>query len=355
MKRIRNIIRYVVIVILDVFIMYVFHSYINLLLLVGLLLFPFYSVYGLHKVSQEVKLDLFVPEEPMGKGEEFQVRFLLRNPTIFPLVNVTLSLEIENGFYGSEGAHFLNLPLRARKDTRAFYPVVMDYCGRFEIKVRNIRLTDLLGIYEKVVPMETERECLIFPLGSERGQEAGQMYRRGVTEAMESKEKGYDFSEVSGIREYIPGDKLQNIHWKLSVKKDELMVKERISVSAMQLNVLVELCNDDQMRLESVLELADSVTKAFVSQNLPFTVFYYSVNQGSLRDCYIGNEIERVQWMEMLLYDRCYIGDDRVEELFLQQNPSGGTYLYIGAGLGNEDAENTIFGEMGAVAQLRSY
>ena len=42
---------------------------------------------------------------------------------------------------------------------------------------------------------------------------------------MESKKKGYDFSEVTGIREYIPGDKLQNIHWKLSAKKDILMVR----------------------------------------------------------------------------------------------------------------------------------
>lgn len=355
MKRFRNIIRYLFIIILDIFIMYVFHSYINLLLLVGLVLFPFYSIYGANKVKQSLQLKIFLPDEPMEKEREFYVRFILHNPTWFPLVNATLRLVIENRFYKVEGIHYLNLPVRARQDTEASYPILMDYCGRFSVTVESIRLVDLLGVYEVSIPLNENRECLIFPLGKERNQEAGQMYMKGVTEAMESKEKGYDFSEVSGIREYIPGDKLQNIHWKLSVKKDELMVKERISVSAMQLNVLVELSNNEEMQLEAILELADSVTRAFVSQNLPFTVYYYSVNQGGLADCYIGNTVERSQWLEMLLYDQSYTNDSRIESMFLQEYPSGGTYLYIGPGTGTENAGNAIIGENQTVAELRNY
>lgn len=355
MKRIRNIIRYSIIIVLNVFIMYVFHSYINLLLLVGLVLFPIYSIYGVNKVKEGLKLQIMLPMEPMEKGNEFHVRFVLHNPSWFPLVNATIFLRIENRFYREEGVNHLNLPVRARQDTEVIYPVVMDYCGSFHITAENIRLVDLLGIYEVYLPVQEEQECLIFPAGESRMQEAGQMYINGVTEAMESKEKGYDFSEVSGIREYIPGDKLQNIHWKLSVKKDELMVKERISVSAMQLNVLVELVNDEEMCLEGILELTDSITKAFVSQNQPFTVYYYSTNLGQLQDCYIGNAVERLQWLEMLLYDQSYSENGKVEDLFLQYNPSGGTYLYIGCETGKADAENVIYGPMRTMAELRSY
>lgn len=355
MKRIRNIIRYLVIIALNVFVMFAFHSYINLLLLVGLVLFPFYSVYGVWKVKQSLQLRIMMPEEAMKKGTPFYVRFLLENPTQFPLVNATLRLKVANRFYGEEGIHYLNVPIRAKKDTEIKYPVVMDYCGRLCVEAESIRLVDLIGIYEVLIPIGEEKECLVFPDGKERSQEAGVMYINGVTEAMESREKGYDFSEISGIREYIPGDKLQNIHWKLSVKKDELMVKERISVSAMQLNVLIELMNDDGMCLEAVLELADSITGAFVSQNLPFTVYYYSVNLGQVRDCYIGNAVEREQWMELLLYDKSYQEEGRVEDMFLRQNPSGGTYLYIGCGTGKENGENVIYGEGQALAELRSY
>ena len=40
MKQIGNIMRYIVIVLLDIAVMLVFHSYINFLLLIGLILFP---------------------------------------------------------------------------------------------------------------------------------------------------------------------------------------------------------------------------------------------------------------------------------------------------------------------------
>ena len=353
MRRIRNIIRYLIAFVLNIYVMYVFHSYLNFLLLIGLILFPFYSIYGLYKVKQELTFQIITPVEPMEKSSEFYLRFVLHNPTWFLLVNATIKLKVENRFYQIEGTHFLNVPIRAKKDTETVYPIMMDYCGRLSVRAEEIRLLDLLGIFEVVLPIQEEQECLVFPKGELRNQEAGQLYINGVSEAMESKEKGCDFSEVSGIREYIPGDKLQNIHWKLSVKKDELMVKERISVSAMQLNVLVELANDEEMRLESVLELTESITKSFVVQNLPFTVYYYSTNLGQLKGCYIGNEIERCQWMEMLLYDQSYTEIGKVEEMFLKENPSVNTYLYIGYGEAVEE-ENAIIGEKDIAAVLKA-
>ena len=354
MKRIRNAIRYVVLILLNVIVMVVFHSYLNFILLVGLVLFPIYSIIGVYMTRDSLSLRVEAPIEPMVKGEEFEVRYIIHNNSWFPIVNVNLTLEFANSFYSKIGGHTLNVPVRAKRDTKVTYPIVMEYCGKFQVDVTEIILTDVLGIFVIKLPIQETAECLVFPHGSERDKEAGQIYLRGVTEAMESKEKGYDFSDISGIREYIPGDKLQNIHWKLSVKKDELMVKERVSVSAMQLNVLVDIANNDEMCAESVLELADSITRAFVLQNLPFTVHYYSTNTGELKSSYIGNEIERVQWMEMMLYDICYDEDVLMEDMFIHQFQASGNYLYIGRVAGDVADEDAIYGEKGIGAILKS-
>ncbi len=353
MKKIRNWIRYIVIIVFNLFFMFLFQSYINLILLIGLLLFPVYSIYAVKKVAEKLSVEIKAPMEAMEKKSEFYIRFLLHNPTFFPLVNATIVMDAENAFYLEKGSHTLNVPIRAKKDTEVSYPIVMDYCGRLIVSVKEIVLVDLLGIYEVTIPLSETRECLVFPTGQSRNREVGQIYIHGVSEAMESKEKGYDFSEVSGIREYVPGDKLQNIHWKLSVKKDELMVKERISVSAMQLIVLVELANDEEMRLESVLELAEGVTKSLVAQNLPFTIYYYSSNIGGLKECYIGNEVEREQWIEMVLYDLSYKDFGRVEQVFSEQVSAESTYLYIGYDPGIRESENVIYGAQQTVAVLR--
>ena len=353
MKQIGNIIRYLIIVILDIAIMLVFHSYLNFLILVGLVIFPIFSVYSVYKVRSAFSMQLMLPLEPMNKGNEILLRVIAYNPTWFPLLNATVTLNVENTFHGEKGQHTLNFPVRAKKDTEVQYPIVMDYSGRFLVNAKQISFVDLLGICELKMDLNESAECLILPSGVLRNQEAGHIYINGVTEAMESKEKGYDFSEVSGIREYIPGDKLQNIHWKLSVKKDELMVKERVSVSAMQLHVLVELSNDEQMRVDAVLDLADSITKSFVAQNLPFTVYYYSSNLQELESCYIGNEKERIQWLEMMLYNKCYNEVGMVEQRFLESYAGGGAYLYIGFAGGSEITDNMMFGEKDSVAVLR--
>ena len=51
-------------------------------------------------------------------------------------------------------------------------------------------------------------------------------YFQGEAEVYDDKTGGAAVSEVFQIRSFQPGDKIQNIHWKLSAKEDELMVRE---------------------------------------------------------------------------------------------------------------------------------
>lgn len=331
MKKIRNALRYLVLFALNVFVMVVFHSYINFILFMLLLLFPFYSVWSVRQVRQALGVEIELPVEPMVRGSEFYMKLKLHNASWFPLLNVTLRVQVENGFYNVSKEHTLNLPARTNGWTEVTYPLTTDYCGRITVRIAGARLMGLLGMYETDCDIRAMRECIVFPGGEERMQEAGYLYRKGVAEAMESREKGYDFSDISGIREYIPGDKLQNIHWKLSTKKDTLMVKERVSVSAMQLNVVVELTDCGMAAVEGILEIAEGICRSFVHQNLPFVVFYYSVNRGMLQETVVGSEIELEQWMEMLLYDHCYKETEVARELFGRAHAEGTTYLYISA------------------------
>lgn len=332
MKRIFNGFRFAVFFAFNVFLMLVFHSYLNFLIMVGLIALLVYSVYGVFYVRRRLDLSLKLPVGDMQKGTPFNLVINVSNPTLFPVLNATVSLTSGNGFYGESEPHTLTIPLRARDITKAVYPVTMYNCGRLTVSADCISIVDLLGIVELKTKVRQSADCIIMPYGEEDDIRALNIYANGVSEASESKEKGYDFSEISGIREYIPGDKLQNIHWKLSVKRDEMMVKERVSVSAMQLNIVVELSDNENISAEDVLNEADGLIRALVNNNLPFTVYYYSANSDMLVETYIGSEDERIRWMETLLYDHVYKENGKAEELFLQQNPSAESYLYIGFG-----------------------
>jgi uncharacterized protein (DUF58 family) len=353
MKKIRNLIRYIIVIILDIFMMVVFHSYLNFILLVGLLLFPVYSVIGVYQARAHAGISISAPLEPMVRGEEFLVNIHVLNDSFFPLVNVNVNLNVSNSFYQFTGEHVLNIPFRAKHKTKVAYPITMDNCGRFYCEVKTLSFVDILGIIELEKKVDASTQCLVIPTSDEMNAEAGQIYFKGVSEAVESKDKGFDYSDISGIREYIPGDKLQNIHWKLSAKGDDLMVKERVNVSAMQLNVLISLANNEDMCVEGVLELADGIMKAFVKQNMPFTVYYYSVNRGELVGEHVINDIERRQLIEMLLYDVCHDEAIDVEDMFIAKHQGLGSYLYIGQNDGSADDGNSIVGTRNTVAVLK--
>ena len=133
MLQIRNLLRYLVAIGLNIFIMMALHSYINFVLLIGLLVFPIYSIYGTRKAGRSLQVHLRAPQEPMAKNEEFFVYIDVDNPTWFPLVNATLPLQIDNTFYKNWGQHELNIPVRAHQTTSVSYPVVMEQCGRFRM------------------------------------------------------------------------------------------------------------------------------------------------------------------------------------------------------------------------------
>ena len=98
--------------------MFVFHSYLNFILLVGLILFPIYSVVGVYIARSGLSLRVEAPVEPMVKGEAFEVRYIIYNDSWFPIVNVNLNLEFSNCFYSKTGSHILNIPVRAKRETK---------------------------------------------------------------------------------------------------------------------------------------------------------------------------------------------------------------------------------------------
>ena len=97
----------------------------------------------------------------------------------------------------------------------------------------------------------------------------------GMSEVEETQKKGYDFSEVTDVREYIPGDKLMNIHWKLSAKRDVLMVKERESMSNEQMIIMVSLEGNPQ-EVDRVVSLAYGLIKRLMAENVVVRMVWWN-------------------------------------------------------------------------------
>lgn len=165
-----------------------------------------------------------VPQAPLitvGGSARFGV--LLYHSSFLPLIRPRIRLRWTNQLTGESGES--KITVTARKP--AELTVTATHCGRLVCQVEKAVCCDLLGLFPLPVRKGPERAVLILPAqleleGKEElaaGENAGTVLRP---------RPGGGPGEDYDLREYRVGDPLRSVHWKLSSKKDELVVRETL-------------------------------------------------------------------------------------------------------------------------------
>lgn len=165
-----------------------------------------------------------VPEASLVTvGGSARFRIILYHSSFLPLIRPRVRLGWTNQLTGESGES--KLTLTARKPAELTVPAA--HCGRLVCRVEGAVCCDLLGLFPLPVRKGPERAVLILPVhleleGKEElaaGENAGTALRP---------RPGGGPGEDYDLREYRVGDPLRSVHWKLSSKKDELVVRETL-------------------------------------------------------------------------------------------------------------------------------
>lgn len=117
--------------------------------------------------------------------------------------------------------------------------------GCYEIRLRRVRIYDMTGLFCLSSRRTVRRErasLVVLPTiysVSIRLSEAVRNFA-GDAEVYDSLRSGNDTSEPLKLRPFQEGDKLRNIHWKLSAKADELLVRVGSMPRGCPVTVLLE-------------------------------------------------------------------------------------------------------------------
>lgn len=112
---------------------------------------------------------------------------------------------------------------RSRESETVVIPT--EHCGCMEITVSDVCLLDIWGIFPIHTDHEARARMNIWPDIFEQQIVVGKSSFDELDSMEYSTEKpGSDPGEMFDIRDYMPGDRLSSIHWKLSGKYDRLMV-----------------------------------------------------------------------------------------------------------------------------------
>lgn len=272
----------------------------SLLFLLPVELFCYY--YVLKKLTVTVGAN----HNQLSKKVPIPIEITVHNPTWIPILECTLVLTMKNGFYEEEKREQIKLPILAKKGQVLTTSITSSYAGCIEVSVKQLALWDLLRIKKLKKEVQAHSEYIILPEVVEDIEVDKNAYVTGQTEVEESSQKGNDFSEVNNIREYHPGDSLKDIHWKLSVKQGSLMVKEHVSMSSMQLIILMELEDNGRFQLDHMLDVVYSIGRQLLSEHMNFTLCYFGKRQGRMVTAPVINEDGLLDAFVQLMYECTY-------------------------------------------------
>ncbi|MCL2816879.1 MAG: DUF58 domain-containing protein [Clostridiales bacterium] len=114
-----------------------------------------------------------------------------------------------------------NTPFRKESETE--YRVKFHYRGIYEVGLESISVTDMFGLFAFNFRVSRENRVIVFP--ERKGNFKLFLWRERESIAVNFEKQHEDYTSVSDVRKYVPADDLRKIHWKLSAKKNELLVK----------------------------------------------------------------------------------------------------------------------------------
>ncbi len=299
------------------------YGYMQLLLLVLWSVLPVISIVSVWVLAQYSTARLTVSEKDLIRGEAFSTGILLYNPTVLVSFHVRFKMKLENTFYGNKTELTTDLPTIPRGESKAEIPFVPDRNGVVQVRLTEMEILDFCGLISVAVPLDIRQSIHVFPEKTELSEEEKAGFYAGIADNEEDISKGNDFADTSNIREYVPGDRMKDIHWKLSAKKEVLLVKERIRMAESQLVVWLEL-SGSQEQMDDILKLCYNLIQSCTKEGILVKLIWHSGKE------IIGSQSD-LQEAFRLVYASGKDGGQETAEMVLQEEKRPvRTYIRVG-------------------------
>ena len=204
-----------------------------------MLLFSLPSMMGL-------KITLLTPNRVM-RGSEAKMTVDFANPRLLPVHSVTLHLEVHNRYTGEHSR--LNYIFRNLESSQSELPLDTRFCGELECSVLRYECRDALGVFSIRRKGASIATCTVMPQAAESDLPVN--FEAALKAGTILKPKyGGGFAEDHDLRQYRPGDTANSIHWKLSSKLDEPIVREALIPENSTIFIVLSRVGEDDRGLE---------------------------------------------------------------------------------------------------------
>jgi len=187
----------------------------------------------------------------------------------------------------------INLSLLPRSDRIFTFELFCKYSGNYDIGVERIEIEDFLGIFKFVYKVPFPISLTVYPrvIILER-------FRLKTDFTSESfsalQNKFEDIGALQDVRKYVYGDNLKKVHWKLTAKLNEIMIKRFQSTTESSAIIIPDLkrnnftIEQNTIVQDKIIESTISVVHYCLHKWMPVNLVCYS---NEVRDITASNPL----------------------------------------------------------------
>ena len=294
-----GILRYALLLFFVAFLWWYFRTYELFLMTVIAILVPAASIAALLYGQDAIGVRVSLPGTGIAKEHSVPVSIRVTNAGRFLAFPADVFYVLRNVFTEFEEKKKERIWTSPGAATVLDQEIISHHVGRVEAEVVEVLLWDWLGICSMRVAEKKSAWVIATPQGAVAEGEELALSVEDFPNENETKKRGTDINPDYEIREYVPGDELKNIHWKLTAKTGRTMVRERLATGRDRINVLLALTKDLEVNDALIFSLR-SLGLLLLDKGYPIRLCWLGYD-GTIQGRYLAEEGELENAMDEIL------------------------------------------------------
>ena len=246
------------------------------------LVLPAFLIVLLHYFYKNIHINLKTPATAVKKNR-FNLTINLENKGNLPISCLEMIVICQDAFDEKEIKEVVSGVIDAKSVASISLEMEAEYAGKGNFRIEKVRIYDYFHLFSRNVSCDKSwNQTIVIPdvyeISFQKEFDAVKMLQNGDSHASDN--KGDDVSEIYNIRSYTPGDLLHKIHWKLSVKIDELLVKEFSDPLGKAIHIFIDYHKVEEKewtheRFDEMSAIVVSISKQLLAENESHEIYWY--------------------------------------------------------------------------------
>ncbi|KLE14852.1 DUF58 domain-containing protein [Clostridium sp. C8] len=253
-----------------------------------------YMLIGYFMLKYEQSLD----NDLIFKGDKVTFTVNITNRSFFILPYISISfLNDKGGVIQKHKINNISLQPFSKREVSIDY--IYKYRGDFKLGVSTIEIQDFLGIFKFTLKNKTPLYITVYPqiIDIDEFYLSSGYLSDNVSSIGGGQE---DISTIEEINKYNYGDSLRKIHWKLTAKTNELMIREYEKVGSRSAILILDL-QSNNFEVEKNAAIEDKLLETTIA-----ILRYCIYNDAEVKLIYDSKGINAINYSNSLDFQKAY-------------------------------------------------